>query len=105
MYIFGIIVNRKQFVSNYAYRINNIRTVLKNMNKIFPCRYRTTGSQTKRTSIIDHLAHRSVSCRNSGPDSERIIIEFKTEGSKSVLEIPATVQYAQIVRCRYRTVN
>ncbi len=78
------------------------------MNKILPCRYRTAGPQTKRTSIIYHLAHCSVSCRNSGPDAERIIIEFKAEASKSVLKktkIPSTVQYAQFVRCRYRIVN
>ena len=65
------------------------------MNKIFPGRYRTAGLQAKSTSVVNHLARCSIAGRNPGTDGERIIVEFKTEGSESVLKkakILATVQ-------------
>ncbi len=78
------------------------------MDKILPSRYRTAGPQTKCTSVIYHLAQCSVTFRNSGPDAERIIVEFKAKASNSILKktkIPGTVQYAQFVCSRYRFVN
>jgi hypothetical protein len=50
-----------------------MRAVIKNMNKIFSCRYRGAGFYTEGTSIIDHLSASSVSCRYARADTNGII--------------------------------